>query len=125
MRDCNINSIKNTIDVILKHLFDTYGKITPQIITQREDVVKQINFDVDAPIDTVLNGVEELGDIATADLNPYINQQYINLDYNIINKTGRYKIGLWEWNCKDTTGKNLGCIQTTFLHFPSGIEGCF
>ena len=94
MRDCNINSIKNTIDVILKHLFDTYGKITPQIITQREDVVKQINFDVDAPIDTVLNGVEELVDIATADLNPYINQQYINLDYNIINKTGRYKIGL-------------------------------
>ena len=47
-----------------------------------------MTFDVDAPISTVFNEVEELGDIYTTDLNPYTYYQYINLAYNIINKTG-------------------------------------
>ena len=51
-------------------------------------MVKQITFDVGKKIGTIFSDVEELGDIATTDLNPYTNQQYINLDYNIINKTG-------------------------------------
>ena len=88
LRNCNTNSIKKTIDVILKNLFDTYGKITPQILTQRADVVKHMTFDVDTPTDTVFNGVEELGDIATAALNPYTDKKYLNLAYNILNKTG-------------------------------------
>ena len=53
-----------------------------------------MTFDVKAPTDTIFNDVAELGDIATAYLNPYTNQQYINLVYNITNKNGRYKIGL-------------------------------
>ena len=53
--NCNTKSTKKTINVILKNIFDTYGKITPQILTQREDVVKQMTFDVEAPIDTVFN----------------------------------------------------------------------
>ena len=52
-------------------------------------------FDVDSPIDTISNKFKELGDIATTALNPYTNQQYTNLAYNIINKTVQYKIGLW------------------------------
>ena len=55
----------------LKHLFDTYGKITPQILTQREGVVKQMTFYVDTQIKTVFNDVEELGYIATTVINTY------------------------------------------------------
>ena len=33
LSDRNTNSINNTIDVILKHLFNTYGKLTPQMLT--------------------------------------------------------------------------------------------
>ena len=57
-RDRNNNSTKKTIDIILKHLFGNYGKIPPQMITRCEDVVKQITFDVNAPIDNVFGGVE-------------------------------------------------------------------
>ena len=53
LRNKNTNCIKKTIDIILKHLFDNYVKITPQMITQREDVVKHMDFDVDTPIHTV------------------------------------------------------------------------
>ena len=54
----NTNSINNTTDVILKNIFNNYGKIILQMLTQREDVLKQMNFDVDALIDTVSNDVK-------------------------------------------------------------------
>ena len=50
------------------------------MLTQSYDVVKQTNFDLNTPINTVFNGVEKLGDISTTDLNTYTNQHYINLD---------------------------------------------
>ena len=53
LRDCNTKSIKNSISITRKHLFNTYGKIKPQIFTQPEDVFKQMDFDVDTPINTV------------------------------------------------------------------------
>ena len=64
-----------------------------------------MNFDVDAPINTGFNNFEKLGYIATTDLNPYTQQQYMNLAYNIIKKNRRYNIGLREWNHKDTADK--------------------
>ena len=56
------------------------------MLTQREDVVKLTSFVVNAPINTGFTGDGKLRDIITADLNPYTNQHYINLAYNIINK---------------------------------------
>ena len=94
MSNLNTNPIKMTIGVILNHIFDSYRKITLNMLTQSEDIVKQMSFDVNTPIYTVFNDVDKLGDIPTAALNPYTNQQYINLAWKIINKTGWYKIGL-------------------------------
>ena len=70
-----------------------------------------MTFDVYTPIDTVLKDVEELVDISTADLNTYTNQKYINFVYNILNKIGRYKIVLQEWNQKDIADKNWSEIK--------------
>ena len=53
LHNFNTNSIKKTINVIQKHLFDAYNKITPHMITEHEYVVEHMNFDVDTPIDTV------------------------------------------------------------------------
>ena len=92
----NTNSIKKTIGVIFENFFDNYGKFTPHILIQSEDVVKQMNFDSDTRIDSNFNNIEESGDISTASLNLDTNHQYINLGYNSIDRTGRYKIGLWE-----------------------------
>ena len=82
----NTNLINKTIGIIFKHLFNNYVKITPHMLTHRDDAVKHMTFDVNAPIDTILNNVEELEDIATTDLNIYTNQNYINLAYKIIKK---------------------------------------
>ena len=49
------------------------------MLEQHEDVTKQITFDVDAPINNVLNEFEEFWDIATSEINPYTEQKYINL----------------------------------------------
>ena len=43
------------------------------MITQDEDVIKKMTFDVDTPIYTVFIDVEELGYIDTTDLDPYTN----------------------------------------------------
>ena len=44
------NFINNTIDVILNNIFETYEKITPQMLNQREDVVKPMTFNVEKTI---------------------------------------------------------------------------
>ena len=59
------------------------------MLTQGENVVKRMTFDVDSPLDTIFNNVEELVYIATAYINPYTKQKCIKLAYKIINKTGR------------------------------------
>ena len=59
------------------------------MLNKREDVVKQMIFYVGATIDTIFNHVESSVNIATTALNIYTDQHYINLSYNIINKTGR------------------------------------
>ena len=73
------------------------------MLNQHDDVAKQMNFDVDVPIDTVFNEVQESGDIANTYLNPYTDHQCINLAYNVINKNGQYNIGLRKCNHKYTT----------------------
>ena len=73
-----------------------------------------MTFDVDIPIDTVFNDVEKLGDIATADLNPFTNQQYRNLACNILEKIGQYKISLCEWNQKDTAKNTWSAFKPKF-----------
>ena len=71
-------------------------------------------LDVHTPIYTTFNDVEELGDIAIADLNPYTDQNYIKVDYNIIYKTRQYKIALLEWNRKDTHDKTWAAFKANF-----------
>ena len=58
LQNRNTNSVKKIIDVILNHLFGTYGKITPNMLTQRECIVKKMTFYVGGWIDTVFNEVE-------------------------------------------------------------------
>ena len=53
----NNNSINKNIDIILKHLFDIYGKTTPQMIIQREDVDNHMTFDVNTSINTVFDNI--------------------------------------------------------------------
>ena len=84
------------------------------MLTQSEDVVKQMNFYVDTPIGTVFNQVEELGDIANIDLNTYNKNKYTNSSYNIINKNWKCKIGLWKWNRKDIADKTLDAFKPHF-----------
>ena len=73
-----------------------------------------MTFDVYTKIDTGFNNFEELGDIATAALRPYTDQQYINFSYSIINKKGKYKIGLRECNKKGIANKTWAAFKTHF-----------
>ena len=39
------------------------------MLTQREDVVKHMTFDVDTPVYTIFNDIKELGYISTTGIN--------------------------------------------------------
>ena len=69
-----------------------------------------MNFDVNTPWGYFFNYVEELLDIDTITLYNYTDNHYIKLVYIIINKTDQYRIGIWEWNKKDTPKKN--CLHS-------------
>ena len=84
------------------------------MLTQSEDVVKHMTLDADKPIDTIFNNIEEFGDISASDINPYTNNNYINLYYNIIQKQFLCKIGLQEWNQKYTADENWAAFKPHF-----------
>ena len=73
-----------------------------------------MTFDVEKLIYTVFNDVDELGNIATVDLNTYNYQQYINLDYKITDKTVWHKISLRECNHKYKADKTWDSFKPHF-----------
>jgi 6-pyruvoyl-tetrahydropterin synthase len=98
---CN-HQTKNAIEVgvhqILQFLFNTYGKVSPQLLHAEEENVKAHTYDPTNPIGTVFNQVEDLVDYSEAAGILYTCNQSIGITYVILNKSGRYCQDIRDWN---------------------------
>ena len=73
----------NDIRSVFKHLFTTYGKITPQQVKAKEAAVLGMHYDISQPVDVVFNAIDDLADLAEHALSPMSPQQMIDLAYVI------------------------------------------
>jgi hypothetical protein len=110
LRNRHSNAITDSISDVLAYLFNTYGKVNPQMLSDEEDRVKQTVYDPKLPIDSVFNAVEDLLDFSTSAGTPYTQLQAINIAYVLVNKTGQFRVGIREWNRKPQNEK-------TWIHF--------
>ncbi len=69
------------------HLFQVYGKVTPQTLYEQEQNFQQLLYDPQHPINGVFTAINELVNYSEAAQTPYTQAQCINLGYLILNRT--------------------------------------
>jgi hypothetical protein len=84
------NSITMPVIEINNYLYRMYGKISTQMLTDKESSVKTMVWDVLQPIDDVFDTIQQLIDLAATAMVPYTPPQIVNIAYNIINNTRKF-----------------------------------
>jgi hypothetical protein len=100
----------SSIRDLLSHLFNTYGKITPQQVKAKEMELYNMHYDISQPVDTVFNAIDDLSELADHAGSPMTPQQMIDLAYVIFAKQPILQQDLRLWNRKllvDRTWTNL------------------
>jgi hypothetical protein len=110
LRDRNSNSLRGTVSQILEHLQTVYGRVSPQMLENREQELRTMLYNPKFPIDMVYNAVEDFVDYAALSGQPVSQLQTISKAYIILNKTGRFKQPITEWN-------RLPTVQKTWINF--------
>jgi hypothetical protein len=105
IRDRATNSLRGTVYQILDFLQTNYGRVSPQMLEDREQELRNMNYNTQHPIDTVFNAVEDFVDLAEMGLQPLTQSQTIAKAYVIINKTRRYKNDIVAWNRRPIADK--------------------
>ena len=83
-----------TTRTILDHLYTTYANISSADL-QENDAVFCTPYDINQPIETLFNRVENCGDYAAAGNTPYSLEQVLGIAFQLV-----YQTGLFVENCK-------------------------
>jgi hypothetical protein len=114
LRNRNSNSLRGTVNKILAHLQTTYGCISPQMMKNREQELRTMVYNRKFPIHTIFNAVEDFLDYAELAQQPITTHQTIAKAYLLLNKTGRFKQAITEWNRKPAIEKTSPKFKAHF-----------
>jgi hypothetical protein len=98
------------IRAVMTHLFTTYGKITPQQVTAKQQALYSMHYDITQPVDTVFNTIEDLADLSEHALSPMTAQQQIDMAYVIFARDPILQQDIRLWNRRpvlDRTWPNM------------------
>ena len=98
LRNCATNAIPGPVHLVLDYLKYTYEKVTPQLIDEKETLLRAINYTPASPIDTIFTAVEDLADYAELNGATMTQQQTIAKAYIMLNKCGISKEEIKTWN---------------------------
>ena len=79
LQNSNTGYLHGAVAEIVKHLFQVYGRVTPQILYEQEKKVQQMVYDPQHPIDGVFTAVDDIVNSSKAVETPYTQPQCINL----------------------------------------------
>ena len=99
IHDRTSNSLRGTVYEILAHLQNVYGRVSPQMLEDRDNELRNMVYNTQLPIDIVFNAIEQdyvdFTDLANQALT---SSKTVAKAYVILNKTRRFKNGTTEWN---------------------------
>ena len=98
MKERSTGQFTGHVQQILEYLLVTYGKISPSQLNKFDTEVSEMHYDPVTPVNNVFNKIEDLleyGDMATC---PFTQPQAMSKAYNILNKTGKFRESIKEWN---------------------------
>ena len=98
LRNIATNAIPGPMHLVLDYLKETYGKFTPQLIDEKETLLRAANYTPASPIDTIFSAVEDLADYAKLNGETMTQKQTIAKAYIILNEGGLLKEEINTWN---------------------------
>jgi hypothetical protein len=78
LRDRNSNSLTGTVHQILDHLHEVYSRVSPHMLENRKQELKDMAYNPKYPIDTVFNAVDDLADFARLGKQPLTDRQIVS-----------------------------------------------
>ena len=94
---------------LITHLYDTYGRITPNALKENDQRLHQA-YDPTMPFEILVDQVEDAVEFASAGKSLYTLKQIVTAAYNLIHETGAY-----ESYCKDQ--RSLTALEQNWDHF--------
>jgi hypothetical protein len=110
------------IHAIMKHLFTTYGRITPQQVKERELATITMHYDINQPVDVVFDAIEDLVDLAEHADSPMSLRQMIDMAFVIFAKQPVLQQDLRDWNKKSAADKTWENMLTHFRDAQSDLS---
>ena len=110
LRNTETNSITRDIPEILAYLFQRYGKVTPDALNAKEMEVRTFIYNLQEPLVTLYDQVEDLQKLGDAANMPYTTRQIVNFGVQLIRNTHDFQDGLKTWfgkNDRDKTWMNF------------------
>ena len=98
LRNRATNAIPGPVHLVLDYLKDIYGKVTHQLLDEKETLLRAINYTPASPIDTIFTAVEDLADYSKLNGAALNQHQTIAKAYIILNKGGLLKEEIKTWN---------------------------
>ena len=114
LRDPATGRISLPVRDIIRHLYNVYGRVTPQKLQDKETMVRQMVYDPINPIDGIFSAIDDLVHYADAANSAYTQTQIINIAYIILNRTGHFRRWILDWNAKQAVQKTWTNFK---LHF--------
>jgi hypothetical protein len=98
IRDRTSNSLRGTVYEIIAHLQNVYGRVSPQMLEDRDNELCNMVYITKLPIDIFFNAIEDYVDFADLGHQALTSSQTIAKAYVILNKTRRFKNDITDWN---------------------------
>ena len=92
------NSLQGMVYQILAHLQDVYGRVSPQMLEDRDNELHIMVYNTQLPINIVFNAVEDSVDFADLANQTLTSSQTIAKAYVILDKTRHFKNENTAWN---------------------------
>lgn len=110
LRNVTTDMIHTPIPDIFTFLGNTYGKLSPQQLRQREKVIDDIIFDPTKNVDTVFNKIQEFQDLCQLLRNSKTDTQLVIYAYLCFQKANIFQNSLIKWNAR-------AAVNQTFSEF--------
>jgi hypothetical protein len=106
--------LEGPVHDIMKHLFDTYGAITPQTLTSAKATLETTVYNHSKPISNIFTAINEYANMADAANSEETPTQLINIGLIIITRSTLFASDIRKWHGKEATEKTWKAFKTHF-----------
>jgi hypothetical protein len=113
LRDKYIGYANVTTLMMLKHLYDSYARISEGDL-EENDARMKADYDVNQPIEVLIDQIDDTVDMAAAAENPYTPEQVVTIAYTLVFKTGMFADDCKLWRRQATNTKTWTEFKRVF-----------